>query len=620
LSIFADQSQDEELDTARRQNDQHLKGRFESIFEKYERDFSGVGDEIDLATGEIIVNNGHLAGLEEDAETRSEADESASEISPLPTQQPSSPPNARVRDGKSMLRAMTAAPGSDDTYFQGQAVQGVVQSIESLVYDETIPDSEDVDDISGLDVGEPLGVSSSGVLPDDSHVRDFAIKDHDSEMAISDDDSLFDEEEPHSVESDHDDAARESSPDDLFDVPTAASSATPYDDTRPSTEVFDDLGEVDPMAVVAKFGPDVGQEVLELIKKRDKAELHIEAAWRIPVQMDDRQSTLRTPSKAPMASAKAPRSGSRSSPKMNDLLWHTGRTNRTKLELHQDRAMRVIRAESEDPFQEGFGDTGKIKVVEVDFERAVRLMQRGLCPFCKEEFFHLDKATQHLLEVLPKAGLISTDPRHEHDRVETLLTALGVPVPVNTRPEGLVENEQSQRPEDILLEPVKGAGSGNASSEPMPSEPQNQDATTNSQEKIEAFTGTADHLDPMPASDELKSPIGAHEISPAAPEQKKRGRKKRRRDSASSPVSVKVEANLRSPRNGQTASEPEERASESTGLSLRPRRHLPKVSYVIPPLLGSSPETSPEREERISDPKPMRQRMELKLPSRRPRH
>ncbi|PKS09845.1 hypothetical protein jhhlp_004468 [Lomentospora prolificans] len=37
-----------------------LKNTFESIFEKYERDFSGVGDEIDLRTGEIVVDNGHL--------------------------------------------------------------------------------------------------------------------------------------------------------------------------------------------------------------------------------------------------------------------------------------------------------------------------------------------------------------------------------------------------------------------------------------------------------------------------------------------------------------------------------------------------------------------------------
>ncbi|KAK3362683.1 hypothetical protein B0T25DRAFT_12613 [Lasiosphaeria hispida] len=40
-----------------------LKSAFERIFDKYERDFTGIGDEIDLRTGEIIVNNGHIESL-----------------------------------------------------------------------------------------------------------------------------------------------------------------------------------------------------------------------------------------------------------------------------------------------------------------------------------------------------------------------------------------------------------------------------------------------------------------------------------------------------------------------------------------------------------------------------
>ena len=44
----------------RRVNDNNLKSRFEEIFQKYEKDFTGIGDEIDLLTGQIIVDNGHL--------------------------------------------------------------------------------------------------------------------------------------------------------------------------------------------------------------------------------------------------------------------------------------------------------------------------------------------------------------------------------------------------------------------------------------------------------------------------------------------------------------------------------------------------------------------------------
>ncbi|KAK4181751.1 hypothetical protein QBC36DRAFT_383339 [Triangularia setosa] len=40
-----------------------LKSAFESIFERYGRDFEGVGDEIDLRTGRIVVNNGHIEGM-----------------------------------------------------------------------------------------------------------------------------------------------------------------------------------------------------------------------------------------------------------------------------------------------------------------------------------------------------------------------------------------------------------------------------------------------------------------------------------------------------------------------------------------------------------------------------
>lgn len=43
--------------------DYKLKSTFEAIFEKYGKNFDGVGDEIDLATGEIVVNNGHILDM-----------------------------------------------------------------------------------------------------------------------------------------------------------------------------------------------------------------------------------------------------------------------------------------------------------------------------------------------------------------------------------------------------------------------------------------------------------------------------------------------------------------------------------------------------------------------------
>ncbi|KAI3399930.1 hypothetical protein diail_5086 [Diaporthe ilicicola] len=52
-----------QLEQARNRASNKLKSRFEDIFAKYEKDFTGVGDEIKLSTGEVVVNNGHLQSI-----------------------------------------------------------------------------------------------------------------------------------------------------------------------------------------------------------------------------------------------------------------------------------------------------------------------------------------------------------------------------------------------------------------------------------------------------------------------------------------------------------------------------------------------------------------------------
>ncbi|KAF5866025.1 hypothetical protein ETB97_001101 [Aspergillus alliaceus] len=69
FSATPDESDDIDLQTARAQNDQRLKSIFEGIFEKYGKDFTDVGDEIDLQTGKIVVNNGHIQGMEDGDDT-----------------------------------------------------------------------------------------------------------------------------------------------------------------------------------------------------------------------------------------------------------------------------------------------------------------------------------------------------------------------------------------------------------------------------------------------------------------------------------------------------------------------------------------------------------------------
>lgn len=54
------------LERDRRYNDLRLKDTFEDIFMKYAKDFTDVGDEIDLETGEIVVNNGHISRMRDE--------------------------------------------------------------------------------------------------------------------------------------------------------------------------------------------------------------------------------------------------------------------------------------------------------------------------------------------------------------------------------------------------------------------------------------------------------------------------------------------------------------------------------------------------------------------------
>ncbi|KAH7027675.1 uncharacterized protein B0I36DRAFT_413174 [Microdochium trichocladiopsis] len=52
-----------ELDRGRANAASRLKSRFEDIFAKYEKDFTGIGDEIDFHTGEVVVDNGHIEAI-----------------------------------------------------------------------------------------------------------------------------------------------------------------------------------------------------------------------------------------------------------------------------------------------------------------------------------------------------------------------------------------------------------------------------------------------------------------------------------------------------------------------------------------------------------------------------
>ncbi|KAF2498393.1 hypothetical protein BU16DRAFT_558458 [Lophium mytilinum] len=63
IAIIEEPDSSSDLYRDRARNDNRLKGAFENIFLKYTKDFTNVGDEIDLQTGEIVVNNGHISRM-----------------------------------------------------------------------------------------------------------------------------------------------------------------------------------------------------------------------------------------------------------------------------------------------------------------------------------------------------------------------------------------------------------------------------------------------------------------------------------------------------------------------------------------------------------------------------
>jgi hypothetical protein len=63
---FAD---DPHLQESRRANNARLRNAFAGIYDKYSKDFSGVGDEIDILTGNIVVDNGHIERMRDERDT-----------------------------------------------------------------------------------------------------------------------------------------------------------------------------------------------------------------------------------------------------------------------------------------------------------------------------------------------------------------------------------------------------------------------------------------------------------------------------------------------------------------------------------------------------------------------
>lgn len=69
VALSSEYNDNSDLERDRCRNDMRLKNAFEDIFEKYSKDFADTGDEVDLETGEIVIDNGHLSRMRDEQDT-----------------------------------------------------------------------------------------------------------------------------------------------------------------------------------------------------------------------------------------------------------------------------------------------------------------------------------------------------------------------------------------------------------------------------------------------------------------------------------------------------------------------------------------------------------------------
>jgi hypothetical protein len=73
--VVARSDPDYRLNLRRAYADHKFQATMAHIFQKYGRDFEGIGDEIDMVTGEIVVNNGHLDRMRNEGDVGVEVDQ-----------------------------------------------------------------------------------------------------------------------------------------------------------------------------------------------------------------------------------------------------------------------------------------------------------------------------------------------------------------------------------------------------------------------------------------------------------------------------------------------------------------------------------------------------------------
>lgn len=329
---------DGELAIARARNDDLLKTRWEHIFARYEKDFEGVGDEISMLEDKIVVDNGHIKSMQNAQDT------GAARLLGQNTGSPSK------YDGRRLLRAMTVAPSenSQDSASDNDADE-ILQSIETIADNIMISDDSSEDDLFNVQSpARPLPHAERLLQRHAKELEEAEIK------SESDIDPLFNTRP----------VMRSPSVDDLFCVRSPVShqsdlvpgeiwSGQTYSSAHTPETSFDSLP---PRQTIDRAL--IREEVRKALEEENQAqEAKIEPAWRIPVRLIPSMNGQSAPAPGYQAlqTPDMQVSDRESNTNEEESIWQPPkRTRRSRREVAAERSLKRLRAESEDPLQDGF--------------------------------------------------------------------------------------------------------------------------------------------------------------------------------------------------------------------------------------------------------------------------
>lgn len=328
---------DGELAIARARNDGLLKTRWENIFERYERDFEGIGDEISMLDNKIVVDNGHIRSMQNARDTGVTRSTTGSFDC------------GSKYDGRSILRAMTAAPSDKSEELASDTdTEEVFESIETIADNIIINEESSEDELFNVTSPQNLEHCDTPNL-----WRGMSSQEPDIKSEFETDD-LFDTRP----------IMRSPSVDDLFDPRTPfelrvrprVTANDPKDTLSTSGTPETSLYSLPSREIINR--DIIREEIRKALEEENQTqEEKIEPAWRIPVRL----SSVKTPSlglelSRPMPVEPSPLESEDENDFYGDIsAWQAPiRARKTKREVAVDRHLRRLRAESEDPLQDGF--------------------------------------------------------------------------------------------------------------------------------------------------------------------------------------------------------------------------------------------------------------------------